>query len=194
MTATIRHPEGPATFAAESVVALCHRVGKHFLPAGLLRQLDRQRHELAEQRDLDSDDQVLLRWLSCALDKSDGRFHYSTDLALDLLDLPDAAAGTVDPHRATHRRDVVVCWLLSDVLNFELRLDTSCDDRRLPLLRPDARLPAKRARLALRAAAAPARRVSGSNSIRPATRPRRPTPCPPPSSDTPRHSSAAGGR
>jgi tryptophan 2,3-dioxygenase len=161
MTTTAHHPEGAATIAAESVVALCHRVGKHFLPAGLLRQLDRQRSALADQLGLDSDGQGLLRWLHCVLDKFDGRYHHGTYLVLDLLDLPDAAVGSVDPDQAAHGRDVLVCWLLSDVLNFELRLNTSGDDRRLPLLRPDARLRAKRARLALRAAAVPARRGLG---------------------------------
>jgi tryptophan 2,3-dioxygenase len=153
------HSPVAALFSAESVAAQCHRVGKHFLPTALLRHLDAQRRHLRARPALGGDERMQSRWLDIALDKFDGRYDYNTYLALTLFGLPDPAAGTVDPWPAATDRDLLVCWLLTDVLDFELRLDTSRDDRRLPLLRPDADLRLKRARLALRAAAAPTERL-----------------------------------
>ncbi|MCP2323612.1 hypothetical protein HDA40_002119 [Hamadaea flava] len=145
-------------FSAESTVAICHRVGKHFLPSGLLRHLDRQRGDPPSSR---LDGELRQRWLDSALDKFDGRYDYNTYLALPVFDLPNPAVRCVDPRPAAANRDLLVCWLLTDILDFELRLDNDADDRRLPLLRPNPELRTKRAHLALRAVAAPAQRLLG---------------------------------
>ncbi|MEV0269853.1 hypothetical protein AB0H43_13830 [Hamadaea sp. NPDC050747] len=151
-----------ALLSPESVAALCHRVGKHFLPAGLLNRLDAQRHDLRAQPTLAGDERLRARWLDTVLDKFDGRYDYNTYLALDLLDLPDPTGEPVDPRAAATRRDLLVCFLLADVLAFEGRLDTCHDDRRLPLLRPSSELRAKRTHLALRAGASAAERLFGN--------------------------------
>ncbi|NUR59357.1 MAG: hypothetical protein HOV87_11910 [Catenulispora sp.] len=144
---TIDRPQ--AAFPYDDVLATVQQVGKHFMPADLLDHLATVRAQLY----LDAEpDPVLGRWLDCLLDKYDHRYDYRSYLALPMLPLPRAGG---DPGR---RRDELLLWLLTDLIQFEL--DTAAgQDTVLPGRRPSAALADKRIRLARRALAGPARRV-----------------------------------
>lgn len=136
----------PDAFPYDAVVAAFHAVGKHFVAAELLTDLDRVRGELprgcpAHRR--------LARFLDTTLDKFDRRYDNPSYLALAHLGLP-GADGCPDPRHAAHTRDRLIALLMADVLRFELATAHGCLHF-MPELRPDARITAKRCRHALRA-------------------------------------------
>jgi tryptophan 2,3-dioxygenase len=133
------------TFPFDAVVAAFKRVGKHFVPRDLLAELDAVRAGLPAPAG--ADDQVLAGFLATALDKWDDRYDNPSYLAVDLLGLPEGD----DVPAAAHRRDRLFAMLVADLLRFELAAADGTTDL-LPQLRPDARLTAKRCRLAVRAA------------------------------------------
>ncbi|WP_218924670.1 tryptophan 2,3-dioxygenase [Streptomyces sp. or20] len=129
-------------FPYPAVVSVFQRVGKQRVAATLLAAL-------AEARTRASAHSPLARFLDVALDKHDGRYDYSSYLAIDLFPEP---ADTVT--------DRVVTLLVADVLAFELAaLDGA--DVPLPGLRPDRRTVGLRCRHGLRALARSVARTGG---------------------------------
>ncbi len=143
----------PATFPVDAVVGEYHRVGKHFVGDELLEALARVRASALAHAPTCPDAHVLRRFLDTALDKRDGRYEYTTYIALSLLPIP----GVDDPWRADargalRRRDQLVLALLADVVGFEL--DSADGHTELfPEMPPDAGTVIKRCRHALRVAA-----------------------------------------
>ena len=136
----------PAAFPYDAVVAAFHAVGKHFVAAELLTDLDSVRRDVPRGCPAH---RTLARFLDTALDKFDGRYDNPSYLALEQLGLP-GADGCPAPAHAAHRRDRLIALLMADVLRFEL--ETAAGDLDLmPELRPDSRLTGKRCRHALRA-------------------------------------------
>ncbi|MDP1846424.1 MAG: tryptophan 2,3-dioxygenase family protein [Solirubrobacteraceae bacterium] len=138
-----RHPDA---FPYDAVVAAFRAVGKHFVAAELLADLDAVRRDVprgcpAHRR--------LAGFLDTTLDKFDGRYDNPSYLALEQLGLP-GADGCPAPGHAAHRRDRLIALLMADVLRFELETADGGLDL-MPELRPDARLTGKRCRHALRA-------------------------------------------
>ena len=138
-----RHPDA---FPYDSVVAAFRAVGKHFVAAELLTDLDGVRRDVPRGCPVH---RRLARFLDTALDKFDGRYDNPSYLALEQLGLP-GADGCPDPGHAAHRRDRLIALLMADVLRFELETADGTLDL-MPELRPDARLTGKRCRHALRA-------------------------------------------
>lgn len=131
----------PAAFPYKAVVDAYHGVGKHFVDAELLAELDHVRCADSPPRG-----QILDSFLDSALDKFDGRYDYRTYLALDLLGLPDPVT-IVDGSGPAESHQELCLWLfaalMADALSFE---EAARDDKHvlLPGLRPDWQLAEKR--------------------------------------------------
>ena len=138
----------PASFPYDAVVGEYHRVGKHFVPVELLEALDRVRSELPQGSGRDHT--RLVRFLSTALDKFDGRYDNPSYLALEQLSMPGADEHTGSA-AAAHRRDRLLVLLMADMMRVELAAAAGQTDF-LPEMRPEARVTAKRCRHGLRAA------------------------------------------
>jgi tryptophan 2,3-dioxygenase len=147
LRAWLAEPDAEA-FPYEVVVAEFNRVGKHFVPRELLLTLDAARVTLPAPAARNARS-PLARFLDCALDKFDGRYDNPSYLGVDLLPLP-GAGGDEDADAASRRRDRLFAMLVADLLRFELEAADGLTTL-LPELRPDARLTAKRCRLAVRA-------------------------------------------
>lgn len=147
LRAWLAEPDAEA-FPYEVVIAEFNRVGKHFVPRELLLALDAARVTLSAPAARNARSQ-LARFLDCALDKFDGRYDNPSYLGVDLLPLP-GAGGDEDAGAASRRRDRLFAMLVADLLRFELEAADGLTTL-LPELRPDARLTAKRCRLAVRA-------------------------------------------
>jgi len=140
-----REPD-PATFPYRQVRAAFLRVGKHHVSDDLLSALAHARSKYAGRpAPHSSQGQLLLAFLNVALDKVDGRYDYPSYVGLSLL--PPDPREDVDAAQAY--RDRWHCWLMSDLLGFELAVQAG-EPRPLPLLRPGAELARKRVHLGLR--------------------------------------------
>lgn len=130
-------------FPYDAVVDEFHRVGKHFVPKEVLSALDAVRGRTAGPAY--AGDPLLPRFLDCALDKWDGKYDYSSYIALSLLPLPDGD----DPSTAPARWNRLMVLLVTDALRRE---HEAADGRTemLPQQRPDRFLFAKRCRLGMR--------------------------------------------
>ncbi|OCC13539.1 hypothetical protein [Streptomyces sp. PTY087I2] len=141
----LRDP-GTDDFPYPAVVSAFQRTGKERVAATLLTAL-------SEARSRTSEHSPLARFLDIALDKHDGRYDYTSYLAIELFPAP---ADTVT--------DRVVTLLVADVLAFELAaLDGA--DVPLPGLRPDRRTVGLRCRHGLRALARFVARTRGGPAI-----------------------------
>lgn len=140
----------PATFPYRQVRAAYLRVGKHHAPSELLSALTHARARWAEGPGADgadgADEQMLTAFLDVALDKTDQRYDYPSYIGLALLPLPGSPddLGEMRAHR-----DRWLCWLMSDLLAFELAVQAG-ESRPLPVLRPTDRVVPKRVHLGLR--------------------------------------------
>jgi tryptophan 2,3-dioxygenase len=135
----------PGDFPYDVVVAAIHAVGKHFVAAELLGDLDGVRRDVPRGCPAHG---RLARFLDTVLDKFDGRYDNPSYLALEQLGLP-GADGCPAPRHAAHRRDRLIALLMADVMRFELGTAHGCLDL-LPELRPHRKVVAKRCRHALR--------------------------------------------
>lgn len=143
------HDPDPAEFPYDAVVTEYLRVGKHFVCDNVLKALACARDQLGLPPGNGSPESALLnRFLVTALDKWDGRYDYTTYIALAVLDLPSVDNPPTPAPVALHARDRLVLQLVADALGFELAV---ADGRTplLPELRPDARTVSKRHRLSI---------------------------------------------
>jgi tryptophan 2,3-dioxygenase len=152
----------PGDFPYDAVVAAIHAVGKHFVAAELLGDLDGVRRHTPRACPAH---RQLARFLATVLDKLDGRYDNPSYLALDQLGLP-GADGCPEPRHAAYRRDRLIALLMADVMRFELATAHGCLDL-LPELRPGARITAKRCRHALRVALPAVKRLAIDVAIDP---------------------------
>jgi tryptophan 2,3-dioxygenase len=142
----------PSRFPYDDVVAEYQRVGKHFVADDLLKALSTVRDGLDTWSGTDAAASLMLiRFLSTALDKWDGRYDYPTYIALDVLALPNVDDPPDDPAAALARRDRMTVGLLADALGFELAVAEG-RTQLLPEQRPPVDLPGKRYRLGLKVA------------------------------------------
>jgi tryptophan 2,3-dioxygenase len=142
----------PAEFPYEDVVNEYLRVGKHFVCDDVLKALACVRDQLDHLPAGGSrESQLLRRFLGTALDKWDGRYDYTTYIALGVLDLPSVDNPRASATVALTAHDRLVLQLIADALGFEL---AAADGRTtmLPELRPDTRTVTKRHRLSMHAA------------------------------------------
>jgi tryptophan 2,3-dioxygenase len=145
ITDWLRHAD-PAEFPFDDVVTEYLRVGKHFVCDEVLEALARVRDQLDRLPAGGSHESKLLsRFLLTALDKRDGRYDYTTYIALSVLDLPSVDKPPEPAAVALPAHDRLVLQLIADALGFELAV---ADGRTamLPELRPDARTVSKRHR------------------------------------------------
>jgi tryptophan 2,3-dioxygenase len=139
----LAHPTADS-FPLDAVIAEFRKVGKHFVADELLAALAQARAALPEGAG------ALRRFLDTALDKHDGRFDNPTYLALHDLPLPTTAGRCpLDTSAAERQRDRLIMLLIADVLRFEIAARDGATDL-LPLMRPEARVTAKRCALGLR--------------------------------------------
>ena len=149
LKAWLARPDAEA-FPYEAVVAEFNRAGKHFVDRDLLLTLDAARATLRAPAAVQGARSQLARFLDCALDKFDGRYDNPSYLGIDLLPLPGTPEGDEGPASASRRHDRLFAMLVADLLRFELEVADGATTL-LPELRPDARMTAKRCRLAVRA-------------------------------------------
>ena len=140
----------PKTFPYDAVVRQYHRVGKHFVPAELLATLSDVRDRLPAMHGPWSHVQMLASFLSTALDKPDGRYDYTSYLALALLRLPEANDPVEQAPFARSRCDRLTAQLVCDALAFELAAADGSTTL-LPKMRPAQELVEKRCKHGLRA-------------------------------------------
>lgn len=133
----------PDAFPLAEVISEFRRVGKHYVSRELLAALAEVRAALPEGED------SLRRFLDTALDKYDGRYDNPSYLALHDLPLP-TTQGRCPLHTcvAEAQRDRLIMLLVADLLRFEIAAYDGTTDL-LPLMRPDARITAKRCMLGL---------------------------------------------
>jgi len=123
-------------FPYGSVIEYFHRVGKHFVQTGLLDKLAHIRSKVAFFEGSENDVRQLKCFLDTALDKHDGRYDYTSYLALSTLDLPeDRPVDDVLP-TAQRQNDRLIVQLICDILNFELDVN-DVQSTLFPRLRPD---------------------------------------------------------
>jgi tryptophan 2,3-dioxygenase len=123
-------------FPYGSVIGCYHSVGKHFVQTDLLDKLADIRSKVADFRGSENDVRQLRCFLDTALDKHDGRYDYTTYLALSTLDLPaDRPVNEVLP-TAQRQNDRLIVQLICDILNFELDVYDGYTTL-FPRLRPD---------------------------------------------------------
>jgi tryptophan 2,3-dioxygenase len=124
-------------FPYDETLSAYFAVGKHFVPEELTAALSAARRHVGGMAG-----DRLARFLDVALDKADGRYDYTSYLALDLLPLPNHTS-------AARPRDRLTALLLADAMRFELDV---LDGRTtvLPRMRPPLPLVRKRCRLAVR--------------------------------------------
>jgi len=133
-------------FPVQAVLDVVWTHGQHFVPHDLLAALDGARRAAARATGSTVDVHVVRNFLDTVLDKYDGRYEYSTYLALPLFELP-GFAGAQHPRRV---RDEWVALLIADALRFESVCNAAGSDY-LPELRPSADAVQKRFVLAARA-------------------------------------------
>ncbi|SDK40361.1 Tryptophan 2,3-dioxygenase (vermilion) [Aliiruegeria lutimaris] len=135
-----------ADFPYASVLALYHKLGKHFVPEPVTDCLIRAREAHVPAGGAPR----LSAFLDCMLDKSDDRYDYASYCALELLELPcgDPVALTLD--EIARERDMALLALLGDLVGFEWRA-LQGQESRLPQMRPDAALASKRVQRVLAA-------------------------------------------
>jgi tryptophan 2,3-dioxygenase len=156
-----RHADG---FPYDAVVAEFHRVGKHFVATELLEALAAARAALSDVRGTATSVRLLDRFLDAALDKWDGRYANPTYLGLDLLPLSAVDDPSHDIAAAQRRYDRLFVQLIADASRFEIAAADGTTEL-LPRMRPDARITAKRCRLAQQLAGPAARRLALSDGI-----------------------------
>lgn len=139
----------PEAFPYDEVVDEYHRVGKHFVSTDLLTMLAEARGMV--QGVPGAGARRLRRFLDVALDKWDGRYHYPSYLALDMLPLP-CLGDWHDLGRAVRRHARLTTLLVTDILRFE-DLAASGETELLPEMRPDVRTLSKRYLLGVRVVA-----------------------------------------
>jgi len=149
------HEADVSAFPYLAVLDAIQQVGKEFIQPQLLEDLAQWRRYLATQP-VTLDTRLLAQFLDVVLDKYDGRYDYTTYLALPLLRLPDVDDRSVSGRQAAQRRDMMVCLLMADLVRFELAAHGGQTDL-LPQLRPGPDLLAKRLHLIGRVVARPAR-------------------------------------
>jgi len=133
----------PETFPLAEVILEFRRAGKHHVPRDLLAALAEGRAALPEGADW------LRRFLDTALDKYDGRYDNPSYLALHDLPLPTTRGGCpLHTAAAEFQRDRLIMLLVADLLRFEIAAQDGTTEL-LPLMRPDARIAAKRCTLGL---------------------------------------------
>jgi selenocysteine lyase/cysteine desulfurase/tryptophan 2,3-dioxygenase len=146
LDAWCREPD-PATFPFREVRAAYLEVGKHHVPAELLSALARARSEYVGRPMPEAKDEpLLLAFLAVALDKVDQLYDYPSYVGLSLLPPPDSQD---EIGEARAHRDRWLCWLMSDLLSFELAVAAG-EPRPLPLLRPPLEADRTRGHLGLR--------------------------------------------
>ena len=146
------------TFPYDALMAEYLSRGKHFVPGEILDALGDVRSGFQRIRGSRGEKKRLEDFLDTALDKHDGRYEYTTYLALGLLALPGEQDVPIDVASAELRHDRLFAQLIGDALRFELdALDHATG--LLPEMRPDARTTQKRLKLGLNAIGPALRRL-----------------------------------
>jgi tryptophan 2,3-dioxygenase len=143
------HAPDPKKFPYAAVIRHYHEGGKHFASRELLELLSDVRKRLPEMRGPWRHVHTLVAFLSTALDKLDGRYDYTTYLALSLLQLPTVDDPIEQAAFARPRCDRLVVQLVSDLLTFEVAAMEG-NTTLFPRMRPDKDLVIKRCKHGLR--------------------------------------------
>ena len=159
-----------ARFPYQQVRSAYLRVGKHHVATELLDALARARVAAAGAQGDPEDRELLRAYFDIALDKADDRYDYPSYTGLSLLPMPNTEGGCDAAYAdaAQVQWDRWLCWLMSDLLDFEVGVRKG-EIELLPQLRPDDRIVAKRLHLGLRIMAPPLGRLGYDAATQPAS-------------------------